>query len=89
MQLISAVGGPIIAGFFGWIVGARNDGTSRENVYADHTREMWDRMDQLNNKLDKVTRERDDLKNQLIAMRVQVKKLQDSINRLMEDNKNE
>lgn len=79
--LLTAIGG--------WVVGARNDGTSRENVYADHTKEMWDRMDELNDKLDRVTQERDDLKEQLQAMRKQVRTLQDSINKLMEENENE
>lgn len=89
MELLTVGIPSLLTALGGWVIGARNDGTSRENVYADHTREMWDRMDQLNSKLDKVTRERDDLKEQLIAMRQQVKVLQESINKLMEDNKNE
>lgn len=69
----------------GWIVGSRNDGTSRENVYAQHTQEMWDRMDKLNEKLDKVTQERDELKEQLQMMSLKMKTLQDSIDKLMEE----
>ncbi|WP_407886069.1 hypothetical protein [Levilactobacillus sp. N40-8-2] len=82
----------LVAAFISWVIGARNDGTSRENVYADHTKEMWERMDELNAKLDRVTQERDDLKEQLRAMRQQVRTLQGSINqmkKMMEESKNE
>lgn len=90
-QLIElfTVGVPaFITALGGWIVGSRNDGTSRENVYAQHTQEMWDRMDELSEKLERVTQERDDLKGQVQAMRLQITTLQESIDKLLEE-KNE
>lgn len=57
----------IIGGAATWWATSKNDGTQREDVYADHMPEMWDR-------LDKISRERDDLKIQVESLQEQVNK---------------
>ncbi|HCD08246.1 MAG TPA: hypothetical protein DEQ50_08335 [Lactobacillus sp.] len=73
--LISAIGGAVITGVFGvWLQRLRNQG-SNENVYADHTKELFDRLDQ-------ITQERDDLKVQVIKLQDQVSKQNNTIDAL-------
>lgn len=73
--LISAIGGAVITGVFGvWLQRLKNQG-SNENVYADHTRELFDRLDQ-------ITQERDDLKAQVIKLQDQVSKQNNTIDAL-------
>ncbi|KRK80382.1 hypothetical protein [Companilactobacillus nodensis] len=73
--LISAIGGAVITGVFGvWLQRLKNQG-SNENVYADHTRELFDRLDQ-------ITQERDDLKVQVIKLQDQVSKQNNTIDAL-------
>lgn len=78
---ISAVVGGVVTGVFGvWLQRTKNKGTN-ESIYADHTQELFDRMD-------KITRERDDLKDQVIELKGQVGKLNgviDSLNEQMGD----
>lgn len=63
--IISAIVGAIITGVFGvWLQRLKNQGTN-ENVYADHTKELFDRLDQ-------ITQERDDLKEQVIKLQGQI-----------------
>jgi len=73
--LISAIGGAVITGVFGvWLQRLKNQG-SNENVYADHTKELFDRLDQ-------ITQERDDLKVQVIKLQNQVSKQNNTIDAL-------
>ncbi|MBL3531063.1 hypothetical protein JMJ99_06740 [Companilactobacillus zhachilii] len=73
--LISAIGGAVITGVFGvWLQRLKNQG-SNENVYADHTKELFDRLDQ-------ITQERDDLKVQVIKLQDQVSKQNNTIDAL-------
>jgi len=73
--LISAIGGAVITGIFGvWLQRLKNQG-SNENVYADHTKELFDRLDQ-------ITQERDDLKVQVIKLQDQVSKQNNTIDAL-------
>jgi len=76
---ISAVVGGVVTGVFGvWLQRLKNKGTN-ESVYADHTQELFKR-------LDKITQERDDLKDQVIELKGQVKQLNiviDSLNNQM------
>lgn len=73
--LISAIGGAVITGVFGvWLQRLKNQG-SNENVYADHTKELFDRLDQ-------ITQERDDLKVQVIKLQNQVSKHNNTIDAL-------
>lgn len=75
--LISAIGGAVITGIFGvWLQRLKNQG-SNENVYAEHTEDLFKR-------LDKITNERDDLKEQVIELKGQVEKLNDVIDSLNE-----
>lgn len=77
--LISAISGAVITGIFGvWLQRLKNQG-SNENVYADHTNDLFER-------LDRITNERDDLKEQVIELKAQVQKLNsviDSLNKQM------
>jgi len=73
--LISAIGGAVITGVFGvWLQRLKNQG-SNENVYADHTKELFERLDQ-------ITQERDDLKVQVIKLQNQVSKQNNTIDAL-------
>lgn len=73
--LISAIGGAVITGIFGvWLQRLKNQG-SNENVYADHTKELFERLDQ-------ITHERDDLKVQVIKLQNQVSKQNNTIDAL-------
>ena len=75
--LISAIGGAVITGVFGvWLQRLKNQ-SSNENIYADHTADLFKR-------LDKITNERDDLKNQVIELKGQVQKLNGVIDSLNE-----
>ncbi|GEO58464.1 hypothetical protein [Companilactobacillus bobalius] len=77
--LLSAISGAVITGIFGvWLQRLKNQG-SNEGVYADHTNDLFER-------LDRITNERDDLKEQVIELKAQVQKLNsviDSLNKQM------
>lgn len=62
----------LITGVIGWFAGQRNDGTSRESVYAEHTVDLWNRLDKVSENLEKVTQERDDLKDRVEGLQEQV-----------------
>ncbi|MQS88293.1 hypothetical protein [Companilactobacillus mishanensis] len=63
--IISAIGGAIVSGIFGvWGQKLKNT-SSNESVYAEHTDIMWDR-------LDKITNERDELKEQVIKLNAKI-----------------
>lgn len=73
--IISAIVGAIITGVFGvWLQRLKNQG-SNENIYADHTNDLFER-------LDRITNERDDLKEQVIELKAQVEKLNSVIDSL-------
>ncbi|WDT65102.1 hypothetical protein NV391_09035 [Companilactobacillus crustorum] len=62
---ISAVVGGVVTGVFGvWLQRIKNKGTN-ESIYADHTKELFERLDQ-------ITQERDDLKEQVIKLQGQI-----------------
>ncbi|MQS52182.1 hypothetical protein [Companilactobacillus mishanensis] len=79
LALLSAVGGGAITGLTGvWGLHVKNRG-SNEQVYAEHTDELFDR-------LDKITSERDDLKEQVIKLTAKVNeqtKVIDQLNKQM------
>lgn len=63
--IVSAIGGAIVSGIFGvWLQKLKNTG-SNESVYAEHTDSLWDR-------LDKITDERDELKEQVIRLNAKI-----------------
>ncbi len=66
-HLIQYVVPAVIGGALTWWATSKNDGTQREDVYADHMPEIWSR-------LDKITQERDDLKVQVESLQDQVSK---------------
>lgn len=75
--LISAIGGAVMTGVFGvWLQRLKNQG-SNENIYADHTNDLFKR-------LDRITSERDDLKEQVIELKAQVQELNSVIDSLNE-----
>lgn len=57
----------LVGGIGGWWATSRNNGTQREDIYADHMPGLWDR-------LDKITQERDDLKEQVNTLQIEVEK---------------
>lgn len=63
--IVSAVGGAIVGGFFNvWLQHVKNQG-GNEKVYAEYSEDMYQRTK-------KAMDERDDLKQQVIEMRVQI-----------------
>ncbi|WP_025024737.1 hypothetical protein [Companilactobacillus nodensis] len=82
--VISALGGAFITGLFGvWLQQLKNKNNS-EGIYADHIEELFER-------LDKTTEERDGLKGQVSDLTFQLieqKKVVDSLTRQMGDLKN-
>lgn len=71
---ISAVMGGIVTGVFGvWLQRIKNKGTN-ESIYADHTQELFER-------LDKITQERDDLKEQVMKLQNQIERQNELINK--------
>lgn len=73
--IISAIVGAIITGVFGvWLQRLKNQG-SNENIYAEHTNDLFKR-------LDEITDERDDLKKQVIELRAEVAQLNTVIDSL-------
>lgn len=66
-----------MTGIFGvWLQRLKNQG-SNENIYADHTNDLFKR-------LDRITSERDDLKEQVIELKAQVQELNSVIDSLNE-----
>ncbi|APX72098.1 phage scaffolding protein [Companilactobacillus allii] len=65
VAVVSAIGGGVMTGFFNvWQAKLKNQG-SNESVYADHTKELFERLDQ-------ITQERDDLKDQVNDLQLKI-----------------
>lgn len=57
-MLLSAIAGGLLTGISGVLVQRLKNQGSNENIYAVHTKELFERLDQ-------ITHERDDLKDQV------------------------
>lgn len=68
VPIVSAIFGGAITALFNYRGKVVGDFTNREDIYADHTRELFARLDNL-------TKERDDLKEQNIELMSQVNAL--------------
>jgi peptidoglycan hydrolase CwlO-like protein len=65
IAIVSAVSGAAVTGFYNvWVQKTKNVGNN-ESVYAEHTEDMWKRLDDL-------TYERDDFKSQVITLQAEV-----------------
>ena len=62
----------IISGVGGWYANKSKKVSSTESVYAEHTRDLWDRLDKLSNELNSVTKERNELQIQVEQLRKQI-----------------
>lgn len=67
-----------------WLQHAKNQGNN-ESVYAEHTRDLFRRIDKLTTDLEKRTQERDDLKQQVLSLKERVKNLETKIDKLSQD----
>lgn len=75
ITLISSLFGGALGAFWNY-KGKRVDSVAtREDIYADHTEELWKR-------LDDITKERDELKEQNIELISQVKQLRTQVRNL-------
>ncbi|GAB6091801.1 hypothetical protein [Furfurilactobacillus curtus] len=63
--IVSVVMGSSFTGYLTYRSTIKKNQTDREDIYADHTGELWDR-------LDKITSERDELKAQVIKLQTKV-----------------
>lgn len=79
-NILSAVlGGGTVAAVINYASSKSSDNVKREDVYADHTQELFDR-------LDKLTDERDGLKDQVLEQSKTIDTLNDQIKQLRQDN---
>lgn len=62
----------IISGVGGWYANKSRKVSSTESVYAEHTRDLWERLDKLSNELNSVTKERNELQIQVEQLRKQI-----------------
>ena len=62
----------IISGVGGWYANKSKKMSSTESVYAEHTRDLWERLDKLSNELNSVTKERNELQIQVEQLRRQI-----------------
>lgn len=62
----------IISGVGGWYANKSKKISSTESVYAEHTRDLWERLDKLSNELNSVTKERNELQIQVEQLRKQI-----------------
>lgn len=79
-NILSAVlGGGTVAALINYAGSKSSDSVKREDVYADHTQELFDR-------LDKLTEERDGLKDQVLEQSKTIDTLNTQIKQLRQDN---
>ena len=62
----------IISGVGGWYANKSKKVSSTESVYAEHTQDLWARLDKLSNELNSVTKERNELQIQVEQLRKQI-----------------
>lgn len=69
---IGAVIIAIISGIGGWYANKSKKVSSTESVYAEHTKDLWDRLDKVSKDLESVTKERNELQIQVEQLRKQI-----------------
>ena len=84
MHILSTIvgtllGGGTVAALINYAGSKSSDSVKREDVYADHTQELFDR-------LDKLTEERDGLKDQVLEQSKTIDTLNNQIKQLRKDN---
>ncbi|GKS80739.1 hypothetical protein LPAF129_04240 [Ligilactobacillus pabuli] len=62
----------IISGLGGWYANKSKRVSSTETVYAEHTQDLWARLDKLSNELNSVTQERNQLQIQVEQLSAQI-----------------
>lgn len=72
----------IITGVGGWYASKSKKVSSTESVYAEHTQDLWGRLDKLSNELNSVTKERNQLQIQVEQLRKQIEEQTKLINNL-------
>lgn len=78
----------IISGVGGWYANKSKKVSSTESVYAEHTRDLWERLDKLSNELNSVTKERNELQIQVEQLRRQIEDQSEMIGNLQLEVKN-
>lgn len=78
----------IISGVGGWYANKSKKISSTESVYAEHTRDLWERLDKLSNELNSVTKERNELQIQVEQLRRQIEDQSKMIGNLQRGVKN-
>ena len=84
MHILSTIvgtllGGGTVAALINYASSKGSDWVKREDVYADHTKELFER-------LDKLTNERDELKDQVLEQSKTIDILNGQIKQLRQDN---
>lgn len=69
---IGAIVIAVISGIGGWYANKSKKVSSIESVYAEHTQDLWNRLDKVSSDLESVTRERNELQVQVEQLREQI-----------------
>lgn len=65
----------LITAAFTYLGSRKKAASNNESIYADHTKETWER-------IDKLTGERDDLKQEVIELRIKVAQMTATVDEL-------
>ena len=82
ITVISSLLGGALGAFWNYKGKVVDSSASREDIYADHTEELFKRLDNLTNERDDLKQQNINLMNQVKQLRSQVKNLTTQVNKL-------
>ena len=80
--MISSLLGGALGAFWNYKGKVVDSSASREDIYADHTEELFKRLDNLTNERDDLKQQNINLMNQVKQLRAQVRNLTTQVNKL-------
>ena len=82
ITVISSLLGGALGAFWNYKGKVVDSSASREDIYADHTEELFTRLDNLTNERDDLKHQNINLMNQVKQLRAQVRNLTTQVNKL-------
>lgn len=82
ITVISSLLGGALGAFWNYKGKVVDSSASREDIYADHTEELFKRLDNLTNERDDLKQQNINLMNQVKQLRAQVRNLTTQVNKL-------
>lgn len=82
ITVISSLLGGALGAFWNYKGKVVDSSASREDIYADHTEELFKRLDNLTNERDDLKQQNINLMNQVKQLRTQVRNLTTQVNKL-------